>query len=218
MVETKGAAMKIRAKDFFSRAEKERIRQAVEAAEKTTSGEIAVAFVHESDRYREAELLGALCLSALVALVLSIVLHHITIWFYIPVTAVLFIPSLYLFRRVPHLKLAFLPHKRVHEAVRERAVYTFFQRGVHNTTEQTGILIFISLLERKVWILGDRGIHGKIRSDFWRGVARELAEGIKERRTMEALCGAIQKCGSELTRHFPGRPEGQNQVKDDIVC
>lgn len=210
--------MKIRAKDFFSSAEKERIRQAVEAAEKSTSGEIAVAFVHESDRYREAELLGALCLSALIALILSIALHHITIWFYIPVTAILTIPFLYLFRQVPHLKLAFLGHKRVHEAVRERAVYTFFQKGVHNTAEQTGILIFISLLERKVWILGDKGIHGKIRSDFWRAVARELAAGIKEKRTLEALCGAIEKCGSELTHHFPGRPEGRNQLKDDIIC
>ncbi len=210
--------MKIRAKDFFSRAEKEKIRQAVEAAERNTTGEIAVALVAQSDQYREAETLGAFCLSAFISLVLVVAFHHITIWFYIPVTAILFFPSLYLFKQIPQLKLTFLGEKRVDEAVRERAVYTFFQKGVHNTKEQTGILIFISLLERKVWILGDRGIDRKIKAEFWQSLAGELATGIRERRTFESLCDAIRKCGYELSRHFPERYEEQNQLRDDLMC
>ena len=209
--------MKIRAKDFFSSGEKERIRQAVEAAEKSTSGEIAVAFVHESDRYREAELIGTVSFSALLSLVLSVAFHYVTIWFFIPVTVVLLFPLFFLFRFFPHMKLAFLSNRRIDEAVRERAVYAFFQKGVHKTDEHTGILIFISLLERKVWILGDEGIHQKTRSDFWRSLVRDLTEGIRNDRTFEALCSVIQKCGAELTVHFPGRT-GKNVLKDDVTC
>ena len=123
--------MKIRAKDLFSKEEKEKIRQAVQDAEGSTSGEIAVVLVDESDRYREAELMGALSFSALVSLVVSIVFHYVTIWFYIPVATLLLFPFLYLFRTFPHMKLAFLRRKRVEDAVRERAVYAFFQKGVH---------------------------------------------------------------------------------------
>ncbi len=155
-------------------------------------------------------------LSALVALVLSMAFHHITIWFYIPVTAVLLFPFIRLFKVFPHLKLAFLHRKRVEEAVRERAVYAFFQKGVHKTDEQTGILIFISLLERKVWVLADKGIHGKIADDFLRTLAGELAAGIREDRAFDALCGVVRKCGAELARHFPGS-HGKD-TGDEIIC
>lgn len=195
--------MKIRARDFTSSKEKEKIRQAVLSAEKSTNEEIAVVVVDESDRYREAELAGALSLSALLSLVLSLWLRHVTIWFYIPVACLLFFPAFYLFRRFPHMKLAFLGRRRIEEAVRERAVYAFFRKGMHKTEEEKGILIFISLLERKVWILGDRGIHAKIGPDFWRSLTRELVEGIKGERPLDALCAVIDKCGIELARHFP---------------
>ena len=209
--------MKIRAKDFFSSAEKASIRQAVEAAEAGTSGEIMITFVHESDPYREAQLVGAFSLAGLAALVLSFSLQYVTIWFYIPVFCLLLYPSLYLFRRFPHLKLAFLHKKRIEDAVRERAVYGFYQKGAHRTEGETGIFIFISLLERKVWILGDRGIHGKIRDDFWRSLTRELTEGIKEGRTTEALLSVIEKCGAELTRHFPGRTGMKKHLSDEVI-
>lgn len=210
--------MKIRAKDFFSGEQKEKIRQAVQAAEASTGGEIAVVLVDESDRYREGALAGALSFSAFTALVLAIAFHHVTIWFYIPVTVVLLFPFLYLVQKFPHIKLAFLHNRRVEEAVKKRAVYAFYQKGVHKTEEQTGILIFISLLERKVWILGDKGIHGKIRTDFWRSLTRELAAGIKEDRTFDALCGVIARCGEELTRHFPGKTGRKNQLDDGVIC
>ncbi len=209
--------MKIRAKEFFSKEQKEKIRQAVRAAEGLTATDISVMLVDESDRYREAELTGALSFSALLALVLSMALHQLTIWFYIPLTAVLLYPFVRLFRVFPHMLLAFLHRKRVEEAVRERAVYAFFQKGVHKTDEQTGILILISLLERKVWILADKGIHGKIESGLLRTLAQELATGIKEDRAFEALCSVIKKCGAELARHFPGS-HGGNQPADEIIC
>jgi len=209
--------MKIRAKELFDREQREKIRRAVQAAEGLTRTDISVMLVDESDRYREAELSGALALSALAALVLSMALHHVTIWFYIPVAVVLLFPFVRLFRVFPHLKLAFLHHKRVTEAVRERAVYAFFQRGLHKTDEQTGILIFISLLERKVWILADKGIHGKIASGFWKSLAGELAAGIREDHALEALCSVIGKCGAELARHFPGA-HGKDQMTDEIIC
>jgi putative membrane protein len=209
--------MKIRTKDFFSKDEKAKIRRAVQSAESTTSGEIAVAVVDESDRYRDAAITGSLSFSALLSLVLSIAFHYVSIWFLIPVAAVLFFPCLTLFRAFPHMKLAFLGSRRMEKAVKERAVYTFYQKGVHKTDAHTGILIFISLLERKVWILGDDGIHGRTRSDFWRSLVRELTEGIRDDRTLEALCQVIEKCGVELTSHFPDRA-GKNELSDDVIC
>jgi putative membrane protein len=208
--------MKVHGKEFFSNAQKEMIRQAVRDAEQDTTGEIAIVLVDESDRYREAEILGAILIAAFSSFVVAVALRYITIWFYVPLTLILFLPSHYLFRKYPHLKRALLTKKRIADAVRERAAYGFFQKGLHKTKEQTGILIFISLLERHVWILADQAIHGKVRNDFWRSLTRELVEGIKEHRAFEALTSVLAKCSAELKTHFPG--PHRDCLPDDVSC
>ena len=210
--------MKVRSKDFFSSEERTKIRLAVQEAEQNTSGEIAVALVDASDAYHEAELLGAFLLSGLVSLALALAFHFMTIWFFIPTATILFFPSFYLLRLFPHWKLGLLNRRRIDQAVQEKAISTFFLRGVHKTEAQTGILIFISLLERKVWILADSGINSRIKGDLWNSLAKELTTGIKEGRPFEALRTVIDKCGVELTRYFPEKGGGENQLSDDILC
>ncbi len=156
----------MKAELFFSSAEMERIRNAVAAAEAATSGEIVTMVVAESDSYREAETLGAVLLAGLVSIAVAVVLHHVTIWTYIPLVFVLFPAARAGMRRMPRLKLPFVGRARLAEAVRERAVRAFYERGLYRTRQETGVLIFISLLEHKVWILGDRGINAKIPPGF----------------------------------------------------
>lgn len=224
--------MKIRAKDFFSRAEKEQIKKSVKAAEERTAGEIAVMLVDESDRYREAEMAGTFAVAGFVSTVVSLILdytvasswslapdpHYTSIWFWIPATAVLLVPAWYLFRFFPHLKLALVGRKRIETAVRQRSVLSFYQKGLHQTRNQTGILVFISLLERKVRIMGDRGIHAKIGQAFWNARASELVKGIREGKTLEVLTGVIEKCGVELATHFPCGADNPDEVPDDVIC
>jgi putative membrane protein len=210
--------MKVRAKDFFSRTERTAIRQAVLEAEKDTSGDIAVKVVEACDRYRDAEILGSVLLSGFFSLIIALLLNHITIWFYIPAVFVLFFPCLYLFKKAPHLKLALVSDRDAMHEVSEEAVHAFYERGLHRTKHGTGILIFISLLERRVWILGDKGINDKVSPHFWNSLTAELTKGIREGKAADALCSVIAKCGAELGKHFPGRHENAEVPDDDIIC
>jgi putative membrane protein len=226
---------------YFSDEENGRIRSAVAAAEAETSGEIVVMVVDRSDSYREAETLGAVLTAALCALIAEIsfqfitqwlpssgwghgggvggelVLHGVSVWTYVPLVFLLFFPARYLFRRWEPLKLPFVGRKRIDEAVRERAVRAFYEKGLYRTRDETGILIFLSLLERKVWILGDRGIDKKIPRDRWQAMARELSLGMRENRACEALCTVISACGEELGRHFPRKSDDTNELADDVI-
>lgn len=205
------------AHDYFTPAEKEAIRQAVARAETTSSGEIATMVVSESDRYREAEALGALLLAGFIAVVVAVLLHHVTIWTYIPVVFLLYFPVLFFLRRFPRLKLSFVGPRRLAEAVSERALVAFYQQGLYRTRMETGILIFISLLEHKVWIVGDRGINEKIPPGYWKTLAERLAQGLKAGRGAEALCEVIAACGGELERHFPRRDDDRNELSNEII-
>jgi putative membrane protein len=209
--------MKIRAKNFFSTSEKEKIKQAVQAAEQGTTGEIAVMMVDQSDPYWDVEVMGAFSLSGLAALVLALLSHHITIWFYVPAVFVLFFPCRFLLARIPQLKLPFVSRQRAAHTVRARAIHAFYEKGLHKTENETGMLIFISLLERKVWILGDKGIDAKIAPAFWQSRATQLTTGIREGRALEALSSVIAKCGDELRKQFPGTAGDKNELPDGII-
>jgi putative membrane protein len=203
--------------EIFSHEEKELIRQAVAEAEGKSAGEIATMVVRQSERYREAEQLGALLVAGLVDVAIAVITRHVTIWSYIPIAFLLYFPTLWFFRRFPRLKLSFAGKRRQAEAVRERALAAFFEKGLHRTEQETGILIFISLLEQKVWILGDRGINEKIAPHYWKSFATDLAAGLRAGRAAEALCRVISGCGAELARHFPRQPDDRNELPDEIL-
>ena len=205
------------AERFFTDSEKERIRQAVQAAELSTAGEIATMIVDESDRYLESELAGSLFLAALLALAVAAATHHVTIWSYIPMVVILYLPSRLLFDKFPRLKIPFAGRARISDAVRLRAVRAFYEKGLYRTRHETGILIFMSLLEHKVWILGDRGINERIDPSSWEEMAAGLAKGIAEGKGCDALCSVIERCGSELSRHFPRRVDDVNELRDSLI-
>lgn len=230
-----------RSETFFSEEENSRIKAAIGAAESETSGEIVAMIVDRSDSYREAEILGATLTAALMAFLLEIaiqfaafrystagwgqggrleaelILYGVSVWTYIPLVILLFFPLRYLFSRWEKLKLNFVGRKRIEEAVRERAVRAFYEKRLYRTRDETGILIFLSLLEHKVWILGDRGISKKIPHDQWKELARELAAGLKEGRACDALCKVISSCGEILADHFPKRPDDINELSDEVI-
>jgi len=75
----------------------------------------------------------------------------------------------------------------------------------------------MSLLEHKVWILGDRGIDRKIPKQAWLALAGELSGGIREGRACEALCSVIASCGEELARHFPRKVDDIDELSNDVL-
>lgn len=205
------------AEDFFTPEEQERIRLAVAAAERGTSGEIATMVVARSDSYREAVTLGSVLGAATLALIVAIISRHVTIWSYLPLTMLLFFPLQLLVRRVPSLQRPFIAASRLNEAVQERAVRAFYEKGLHRTKDSTGILVFISLFEHKVWILGDCGINAKIPADSWLELVRTLTAGLKNGRAADALCEVVSRCGQELARHFPREGDDRNELQDEIL-
>ena len=206
-----------KAHTFFIEEEKERIKLTVEAAERLTSGEIATMVVDHSDRYHEAEVLGGGLVAGLTALIIAVAVQHVTIWTYIPIVCVLYIPARFLFISFPRLKHPFINKLRMAHAVRERAVRAFYEKGLYKTRDENGILIFISILERKVWILGDRGVNKKIPHENWQSHAHEISNGIREGHACEALCAVIAQCGQVLAEHFPRKEDDTNELPDDII-
>jgi putative membrane protein len=202
---------------FFTAEEKERLKTATREAESRTIGEIAVMVVDHSDHYMEAEVLGSVLLTSLLSLILAVLFFNSSLWFYIPLSFLFFFPCWFLFIKVQALKKAFIGIRRKEEAVRLRAERAFFERGLYRTKKNTGVLFFLSLLERKVWVLADKGIYHKMDQETLNRFANEVSRGIREGRACDALSKAIQETGVYLAKHFPVTSDNTNELPDDVI-
>jgi len=173
--------------------------------------------VDSSDRYLEAEILGGFIFGSLLALVISVLFFHDSLFVYIPLSFFLFFPFLWIGANFPRLKLVFIgPHRRK-ETVQRRAVQAFYEKGLYRTRHQTGVLFFLSLLERKVWVLADQGIHSRIGQETLNRFAKMVSQGIKEERSSEALCQAIEGIGRLLAQHFPVTDGDKDELPDEVM-
>jgi len=206
-----------KAQHFFSHSEKEKIKEATYAAEARSIGEIAVMIVDSSARYREGEILGAITLGNIAAFLVAVLFLHESLWWYIPLTLVFFVPSWFFFQKMPWLTLHFTGIKRRHIAVRDRAVRAFYEKGLHRTRGKTGVLFFISLLERKVWVLADKGIHEKITQAKLNGFAKMVSAGIRDGNAADSLIKAIYEAGELLHEHFPVSEGDINELSDTLI-
>ena len=90
------------------------------------------------------------------------------------------------------------------------------ESGVYNTKDRTGILIFISILERRVELLADSGINEKIPQGKWQNIVDNIIQGIKEKNVTAHLIESINDCGDLLAQHFPIQPDDVNELSDEI--
>jgi len=207
----------MKAETFFTSDEKHRIEQAVTAAEKKTSGEIVPMLVTTSGRYAEVELLG---------LVLGLMLGTLSEFYWHDpwgqVQTYTLLPMLgaivgFAVFSIPSLKRRLISKHRVAEAVHTRSLAAFTGHGLHYTKAHTGILILASLLERRVVVLADRGIHEKVADGTWEEVVEILTAGLKSGEACDAFCKAIERCGAILAEHFPRQTEDQDELPNRLV-
>ena len=205
------------AEKYFTAKEKEKIRQAVMAAEKRTSGEIVPMIVGTSSRYAEVELVW-LIVGLVAGTAAALIFGYSWGIAETELAWPLFGAGLgFILCRISSIKRRLIPQKRIAEAVHIRALAAFTAHGLHYTKAHTGILIFASLFERRVVVLADRGIHEKVQDGTWDEVVRIITSGLKSKDGCAAFCAAIEQCGKILAEHFPRSPDDQDQLEDKLV-
>ncbi|MBE0556704.1 MAG: TPM domain-containing protein [Proteobacteria bacterium] len=210
-------------KSMFTEPEMQQIAQAVRDAELKTSGEIVPYFIERSDRYEEAVWRGA-GLAALLVLIVFASLHFFTdLW--IPIDSVeLALLTIgagglgtVLVATIPLLKRFFAGQELIDHRVALRAADAFIAEEVFKTRDRTGILIFLSLEEHKVLVVGDRGINDKVDRSEWEDIVARIVRGINNGRPADGLVDAIAQCGALLGRHgFHRRSDDVNELANRL--
>ncbi len=215
--------MKNLAELFLTKEEQATVTKAVQAAEKMTSGEIVPMVVSKSGEYPLAAVVCALSLTIPLSLLLTIIIGQMiwigpsNMWLFLALWSCLFIPTYYLVLKTDRLKYYFLNQNHIETEVSKSALAAFYSQGLYKTAADNGILLYISVLEKKVWILADSGINEKISQQTWDSVVDELTKGIKKGEQCEAICTAIESIGSTLQEYFPHKKDDEDELHNLII-
>ncbi|HEY0510970.1 MAG TPA: hypothetical protein VGH73_03645 [Thermoanaerobaculia bacterium] len=207
---------------FFSQADLEAIQTAVREAEARTSGEIVPYVVERSDEYHNALWKGA-ALGALLGPMAALAIHRWSNLWGIPLGIWIALPAP-LGGAIGYLLALLHPVRRwmageyaLDARARRRAAVAFLEQEVFRTRQRTGILLFLSLFERRVVLLADAGIHQKVGEGEWEAITRRLAQGLRTGRPAPALIEAIGACGELLQRHGVERQDDdQDELSNEL--
>lgn len=100
---------------------------------------------------------------------------------------------------------------------RERALNLFSELRLWDTEENSGILLYVLVAERKIEIVADRGIARKIEQSIWDGICQEIQAEFKQGRFKEGLMIGIEKLSQLLAQHFPAQTENPNELSNTVV-
>ncbi len=213
---------------LLSSEEKKRIGDAVLAAEANTGGEIVTAIIPESDDYAFRELLFAIAAGIITFIVLALLMapfNRLLDRLFWTESAALLPLSMgavslaigtisYVLFQIPAMDRLVVGRQAMADAVRNRALRHFVESAAYDTVDRTGVLLFISILERRVELIADKGINAKVAPDTWDRIVSSLVRGIGENQTAEAIVTAVKEIGMILAEQVPPRPDDENELTD----
>jgi putative membrane protein len=98
-----------------------------------------------------------------------------------------------------------------------RAELEFHREGLSHTVDRTGILILLSMFERRAVVLADKGINEKLEQNVWQEVIDSVIDGVKKDQLADNLELAIKQCGNLLAKHFPVKPDDVNELSNTVI-
>ena len=205
---------------MLSDNDRARVRAAVEKSEADLAAEIVPCVFAQSSPYPETVWAGAAAAVALICGALFLIDVARPIWLPLS-TLILFVPAAGLAGAAlgrwcaPFKRLLIGPH-RMEEAVARRAKEVFFDHGVARTKARDGVLIFASLLERRVVVLADEGVRGKVKPDAWRPAVAAMTAAAGEGRIADGLIAAVEKAAAAL-RAAGVSGTGGGELSDDAI-
>ena len=201
----------------FSAEDRARITAAIHAAEKNTSGEFVAVVARASDHYVFLPLLWSAILALLfpgACLLGGLSLPWVQIY---QIQLLIFIVLAILLLSIPALHLVLIPRRVKHARASRLAQAQFYNQGVQLTPHHSGVLFFVSLAERYVEIVADKGIHEKLGEAHWKDIIDKFVAHVRRGRVVDGFVDAISACGAAMAEHYPPDPAAAIELSDGLV-
>jgi putative membrane protein len=118
--------------------------------------------------------------------------------------------------RVPWLARHLSLRRAQRRSAEVAARVAFFDKGIRRTRDRTGILVYVSLVEREAVVLADDGVMRAVPPEEWAKALETLAATVGEGATAESLASHIAALGDVLEPALPRRADDVNELPDEV--
>ena len=203
-------------RSFYEARAKEEAKAAVEAVEAQTSAEIVVCLRGASDHYRDVDYLFGFLVS-LGALVTMLFVDRSFGLASFPVGVVAgFLAGAVASANVAQIRRLLVFPGRKAAAVQLAARGAFVDQGVSRTHARTGILLYISMFERRVEVLADVGIQAANLGPAWKEAVARLEGSLRPSPDLGRFLAAMRALGPVLAERLPQTPDHVNELPDEV--
>ena len=112
---------------------------------------------------------------------------------------------------------AALPFGLLGKTSRQRAEMLFAGLKVWDTAHNSGVLVYVQLVDRRIEIVADRGITAKVEQKEWTAICRRMQEAFAKKDFLNGSLEGIAKITEILARHFPPGARKANELPDKPV-
>ena len=197
----------------FDSAACDTVAECVKEIERGTDAELVIVVRVRSGRYLHSDYLFGFLLSLVILLFLlfsRITFHEI----WVPIDVVLaFVAGAFICSRSDVLRRLFSTESYRKQAVRTAAAAMFYEAGIANTKAERGVLVYLSLLERRLELIADRGVLKQVPSQVWNEKLFELHE-IGKKPEPQSFLTAVRDFGKVLAKHVPATGDNPNELSD----
>jgi hypothetical protein len=102
-------------------------------------------------------------------------------------------------------------------SARERALELFSLLRVWDTEQNSGVLIYLQMVDHRIEIVADRGISRVVRQEEWDAICRRMEEAFRAGRFEAGAIEAIGEVTQLLNRHFPSSGANPDELPDRPV-
>jgi len=98
---------------------------------------------------------------------------------------------------------------------RQRANQVFSMLRVWDTQDNSGVLLYLHLAERRVELVADRGIAARVDTEQWQSICAEFTKDIANGPADVAVLTCIAKINALLSLHFPADNDNPQELSND---
>jgi len=116
---------------------------------------------------------------------------------------------------VPAVRRAVAGRAELDRRVDAAAAGEFLRHEVFRTRDRSGILIYVSLFERRVRVIADEGVYRALAKPAWDELANAVAAEMRSRPPASALLEAVRRASALVGEHGPRRrADDVNELPD----
>lgn len=204
------------ARPFLTDEAKRALLEAVRTIEANSSAELVVSVRPRSGSYLHADLLGGIVAAlAALAFLLYSSWEFSLVWFVLdPLIAGAL--AGFITARSPALRRMLTSRRNLIRWVDKAAAAEFIEKRIHRTAGRTGMLLYISLLEREAALVVDLGVEPLTQTEGWRHVLVEIQEAVRAGQDGIAVARHVEALAPILAPALVRSAEDVDELADEV--